>query len=401
MSPSNTSASVAEQPKIVRRSVNLFDLKRQQARMHERIEVRIAAVLEHGQFILGPEVRELEEKLAEFAGAKHAIAVSSGRDAITMMLMALDVGPGDAVFIPAFTFSATAGAIMPLGATPVFVDVDPVTFNMEVNDLDRAIRQVQAEGVLTPKVIMPVDLYGLPADYPAITEIADRHGLIVAADAAQSVGGGIGDRNVGALAPISAASFYPTKPLGAYGDGGAVFTQNDDLAEAVRLIRTHGRQGDGDEAIRLGMTGRLDSIQAAVLLVKLDAFPAELEARNEIAREYNKRLNGIVPTPHIPDGYRTPFALYTTKLPERDTVRARLQEDGVGTGLFYRIPLHRHPAFKRFVRDDVPLAVSDRLANEVISLPIHPDLEMDEVAYVVERLEEAISVRADGQADGA
>ncbi len=397
VSPSNPSAPLADQPVVIRRSVNLFDLKRQQARMHDRIEARIAKVLEHGQFVLGPEVQEFEERLVEFTGAKHAIAVSSGRDAITMMLMALDVGPGDAVFVPAFTFSATAGSIMPLGATPVFVDVDPVTFNMEVNDLERAIEAVKAEGVLVPKVIMPVDLYGLPADYPAISDVAARHGLIVAADAAQSVGGGIGSRHVGALAPISAASFYPTKPLGAYGDGGAVFTEDDDLAEAVRLIRTHGRQGDGDEAVRLGMTGRLDTIQAAILLVKLEAFPSELEARNQIAAEYNARLNGMLPTPHIPDGYRTPFALYTTRLPERDVVRARLQEDGVGTGLFYRVPLHKHPAFQRFVRHDVPLAVSDRLAGEVISLPLHPDLERDEIGYVVDRLEEAMNVRADGQ----
>ena len=383
----------ASEPVVVSRSVGLFDLKRQQARLHGRIEARLNAVLDHGQFILGPEVSELEERLKEFCGAKHAIAVSSGRDAIIMMLMALDVGPGDAVFIPAFTFSATAGAIVPLGATPVFVDVDPVTFNMETTDLERAIEAVKAEGQLTPKVIMPVDLYGLPADYPEIEAIAARHGLVVAADAAQSFGGGIGDRDVGALARISATSFYPTKPLGAYGDGGAVFTEDDDLADAVRLIRTHGRQGDGDEALRLGMTGRLDTMQAAVLLVKLEAFAEELRARNDIAAEYDSKLKGMVPTPHIPDGFRTPFAIYTIRVPERDAVRERLQRDGVGTGLFYRLPLHKHPAFQAYVQDNVPLAVSDRLANEVLSLPLHPDLTIEEVDYVVDRLGDAIDVK--------
>lgn len=372
------------------RTVGLFDLRAQQARMREAVAARVAAVLEHGQFILGPEVAELEARLAAFTGARHAIAVSSGRDAITMMLMALGVGPGDAVFMPAFTFSATAGAVAPIGATPVFVDVDPDSFNIDAADLERAAQAVLAEGRLRPRVVMPVDLYGLPADYAAVQAVADRHGMVVAADAAQSFGGGIGPRNVGALAAISATSFYPTKPLGAYGDGGAVFTDDDALAEEVRLIRTHGRRGDGDDAVRLGMTGRLDTLQAAVLLVKLDHFPDELAARAETARTYDRLLAGLVPTPRIPAGWRTPFALYTVKVADRDAVQARLQADGVGAGLFYKTPLHRHPAFAHLAGER-PLAVSERLAAQVLSLPMHPDVSADDAAYVAERLEAALA----------
>lgn len=294
MSQANT-ANAAPSPEVVRRQVNLFDLQRQKARLGEQIEARIDAVLRHGQFILGPEVGELEQELARFAGVKHAIAVSSGRDALIMALMALDIGPGDAVFVPAFTFSATAGSVASVGAAPVFVDVREDTFNMDAADLERAIERVRKEGRLTPKVVMPVDLYGLPADYRAIAAVAAAHGLKIVADAAQSYGGEADNRRAGALAPLSATSFYPTKPLGAYGDGGAVFSDDDDLAEAVLQIRHHGRAGDGDEALRLGMTGRLDTIQAAVLQVKLAAFEQELSARRRLAAMYNERLAGGSP----------------------------------------------------------------------------------------------------------
>jgi UDP-2-acetamido-2-deoxy-ribo-hexuluronate aminotransferase len=368
------------------RSVPLFDLTGQRKRMGARIEARIDEVLKHGQFILGPEVEELEARLAEFCGARHAIAVSSGRDALTMALMALEVGPGDAVFVPGFTFSATAGAIAPLGAEPVFVDVDERTFNMDPAAFEAAVARVKADGRLNAKVVMPVDLYGLPADYVRIGEIAARHGVAVLADAAQSFGGGIGNRKVGTLAPISATSFYPTKPLGAYGDGGAVFTEDDGLADAVRQIRTHGRHGSGDEAIRLGMTGRLDTIQAAVLLVKLEEFATELDHRAEAAAIYTGRLAGHVATPVVPDSLHSAWALYTVRVADRDALKARLQDEGVGTGLFYRVPLHRHPAFRQWVPEGLSLPVSERLAEQVLSLPIHADIPDEDVAHVCERL---------------
>lgn len=373
------------------RSVPLFDLKRQQARLRSDIDTRISRVLDHGQFILGPEVDALERELAGFAGARHCIAVSSGRDALIMALMALGAGPGDAVFVPAFTFSATAGVVASVGASPVFVDVEETTFNMNPAALDAVVTKVVADGVLRPLAVMPVDLYGRPADYPAIAEVAARHNIQVVADAAQSFGGSLGDTSVGALAPISCTSFYPTKPLGAFGDGGAVFTEDDQLAEAVSQIRTHGRQGDGDEALRLGMTGRLDTIQAAVLQAKLSVFADELTRRQEVAERYNAALSDAVATPLNEQGVGSAWALYTVRLPNRDAVRATLQADGVSTALFYRIPLNRHPAFAKYLTGREELPVSERLSAEVLSLPMGPDITDDEVDYVIERLLAAVA----------
>jgi dTDP-4-amino-4,6-dideoxygalactose transaminase len=299
--------------------------------------------------------------------------VSSGRDALTIALMAMGVKAGDAVFVPAFTFAATAGAVVSVGAEPVFVDVDAATFNMDPADLDRAIAETLAAGRLRPRAIMPVDLYGLPADYAAI--------LQVLADAAQSFGGGVGNKRVGALAPVSATSFYPTKPLGCYGDGGAVIAEDAGVAEQVRMIRSHGRSGTGDEAVVLGLTGRLDTLQAAVLLAKLAVFADELDRRAAIAARYTAALGEIVEVPRIPAGSRSAFALYTIRVPDRDGVRARLDAAGIGTGLFYRLALHQHPAFRDFIGR--PLPMSELLANEVLSLPVHPDLTDAEADRVI------------------
>jgi len=369
--------------------IPLFDLQRQRVRLDADIKARIDAVLAHGQFVLGPEVDLVEKRLAAFAGAGHAIGVSSGRDALMIALMAMGVKAGDAVFVPAFTFAATAGAVASIGASPVFVDVDAETFNMDPADLERAIEETMAAGRLTPRAVMPVDLYGLPADYPAIAKVAAAHGLQVLADSAQSFGGWIGDARVGALAPITATSFYPTKPLGCYGDGGAILTESDELADAVRMIRSHGRQGTGDAAVVLGLTGRLDTLQGAVLLAKLDVFTEELRRRKEIAATYSAGLNSVVTIPRIPEGYESAFALYTIRVADRDGVRARLEEKGIGTGLFYRFALHQHPAFKDF--DGRSLPVSEMLADEVLSLPIHPDLRDDEVERVIAAVIEAVS----------
>jgi dTDP-4-amino-4,6-dideoxygalactose transaminase len=369
--------------------VGLFDLQRQRARLESDLKARIDAVLAHGQFILGPEVEMLEKRLATYAGAQHAMGVSSGRDALMIALMAMGVRPGDAVFVPAFTFAATAGSVASIGASPVFVDVDARTYNMDPADLERAIAEVEAEGRLKPAVVMPVDLYGLPADYVAIGRIAAKHGMTVLADAAQSMGGAAGNTRVGALAPISATSFYPTKPLGCYGDGGAILTEREDLAEQVRMIRSHGRQGTGDAAMVLGLTGRLDTIQAAVLLVKLDVFEVELERRRAIAARYSDGLGDVVGVPLIPDGMRSAFAIYTIRVPHRDRVRTLLDEAGIGTGLFYRLALHEHPAFRHF--DGRHLAVSERLTGEVLALPMHPDLTDEEVDRVIAAVRAAVA----------
>ncbi len=362
--------------------IALFDLQRQRARLDGEIKARIDAVLAHGQFILGPEVTLLEERLAHFAGVGHAIAVSSGRDALMIALMAMNVKPGDAVFVPAFTFAATAGAVASIGATPVFVDVDAETFNMDAAALEEAIRIVDEAGKLVPRVVMPVDLYGLPADYPAIRAVAERHGLMLLADAAQSFGSEHDGRRAGAMAPISATSFYPTKPLGCYGDGGAILTEDEGLAESVRMIRSHGRTGTGDEATVLGLTGRLDTIQAAVLLAKLDVFDRELARRRAIAARYDAALGEAVTVPTIPAGAESAFALYTIRIPDRDRVKEQLDEAGIGTGLFYRLALHQHPAFRDYVGHDLP--VSEHLTREVLSLPLHPDLTDQEVERVIE-----------------
>jgi dTDP-4-amino-4,6-dideoxygalactose transaminase len=368
--------------------IALFDLLRQRARLEARLKAGIDTVLTHGQFILGPEVDALEKRLAAYAGARHCIAVSSGRDALMIALMAMNVKAGDAVFVPAFTFAASAASVVSVGATPVFVDVVEDTCNMDPADLERAIAEVKREGRLTPRVVMPVDLYGLPADYAAIGAIAAANGMEMLADAAQSFGGVSGNARVGALAPISATSFYPTKPLGCYGDGGAILTEDDGLAEAVRAIRSHGRTGNGDAAERLGLTGRLDTIQAAILLVKLDVFDAELRRRREIAARYAGALGGAVGQQQVPDGYESAYALYTIRVPERDALKAKLDAERIGTGLFYRLALHQHPAFKGY--GNRPLPVSERLASSVLSLPVHPDLSDDEVERVIEAVQASL-----------
>lgn len=377
-------APVTEQP------IPLFDLGRQQARLRYDIDRRIARVLDHGQFILGPEVQDVENEIADFAGVKHCIGVSSGRDALIMALMAMGVGSGDGVLVPAFTFSATAAVVIAVGATPIFVDVDPATYNMDPNGIDGAVASCRARG-LTPRAVMPVDLFGRPADYDALAVAANAHGLPIVADAAQSFGGAAGGRRVGALAPLSCISFYPTKPLGAFGDGGAVLTNDDDLAGAVRQIRTHGRQGDGDEAMRIGMTGRLDTIQAAILLSKLTVFKAELNRRAEIASLYAERLGGLCGLPPADDTTRSAWSLYTVRVPGRDLVRAALSELQIGTGLFYRVPLHRHPAFAHTLVGDERLGVAEALARDVLSLPIGPDLTDEEAHHVADTFADAVA----------
>ena len=340
-------------------------------------------VLDHGQYVLGPEVSALEAELVEHCGVPHAIGVSSGRDALIMALMALGVGPGDAVFVPAFTFSATAGSVASVGAVPVFVDVDAATFNMDPAALETAIANVRSQGRLQPRAVMPVDLYGLPADYETIGTIAAREGIHVIADAAQSLGGIAPAGPVGSLAPISAVSFYPTKPLGAYGDGGAVLTNDDALAETVREIRSHGRSGAGDEALRLGMTGRLDTLQAAVLLAKFEVFADEMVRRQQIAERYTAGLRDVVSTPDIAAGYRSAWALYTVRIADRDRVRKDLSDAGIQTGLFYPTPLHRHGAFQPWVAPDESHPVAEQLSQDVLSLPIYPDLTDREADRVI------------------
>jgi UDP-2-acetamido-2-deoxy-ribo-hexuluronate aminotransferase len=341
-------------------------------------------VLEHCQFVLGPEVKELEAALARFCGAKHCIGVSSGTDALQIALMAENIGAGDAVFLPAFTYTATAEVPLLLGATPVFVDVDPRTFQIDPLHLTLRIGQVRAAGKLRPRAIIGVDLFGQPADWPALAEIARRNDLFTLDDLAQSFGASLHGATLGSHADATATSFFPSKPLGAYGDAGALFTESDARAELYRSLRTHGEGKTRYEVLRTGVNGRLDSIQAAILLAKLAVFPEELTARERIAHAYDQRLGNSVLTPaRVPDS-TSAWAIYAILLPDqatRDRVQTTLRNDGVPTAIYYPRPLHLQPAY-RDQHDATSLPVSENLAHRILALPIHPDLTEEAVDQI-------------------
>lgn len=361
------------------------DLKAQYARLKPRMDARMRAVLDHGQFILGPEVVELEAELVRFSGAAHAITVSSGTVALTISLMAEGIGPGDAVFVPAFTFAATAGPVLAVGATPVFCDVGPDTFNMDPADLERAVADVLAGGSLRPRAVIPVDLFGLPADYAAINAVADAHGLFVLADAAQSFGASRDASRVGRLAAVTTTSFFPSKPLGCYGDGGAIFTDDAGRAEVMRSIRVHGQGADGACA-RLGMNGRLDTLQAAALLAKLEAFEDEIRSRESLARRYDQALRGAVTLPARIEGAASVWAHYSIVVDNRDGLRDALAARGIPARVYYPSPLHLQPAFRDYGGGPGSLPVSEELSRRILSLPIYPDLD----EATVDRISDAV-----------
>jgi len=356
--------------------IPFIDVAAQRRRLGRAIDDAIARVLAHCQFIQGPEVRALEAELAAFCGARHVIACSSGTDALLLVLMAWGIGPGDAVICPDFTFHATAEMVVLLGATPVMADVQAQTFNIDPASLERAIATAKRLG-LAPKAVIPADLFGLPADHDAIAAIAAEHGLLVLDDAAQSFGATHRDKKLGALAHATATSFFPAKPLGCYGDGGAVFTDDAALAARIKSLRVHGEGVDKNEAARIGITGRLDSIQAAVLLEKLKIFPEEISARNDAARRYGAALADIATVPGVGNEQTSVWAQYTIRLApgRRDAVAAALKAQGIPTAVYYARPLHRQEAYRSFPVADGGAPVSDRLAEEVISLPMHAYLE--------------------------
>ncbi len=366
------------------------DVKAQYRRLKARIDARLQAVLDHGQFILGPEVAELEAALAGFAGARHCIGVASGTDALLLALMCERVGPGDAVFVPAFTFAATAGVVVAVGAEPVFVDVDARTFTMDLADLERRIDAVEREGRLAARAVIPVDLYGLAADYAAIEGVAGRRGLVVVADAAQSFGGSIDGRRVGALAPLTAVSFFPAKPLGCFGDGGAVFTDDAERAAIVRSLRMHGAGTSQYDIVRVGRNARLDTLQAAVLLVKLEVFEDDLRRRAAIADRYDAALADVACVPARVPGAISAWAQYTLVVDARDRLQARLKERGVPTMVYYPRPLHLMPAFAGFGEGPGSLPVCERLCGQVLSLPIHPDLDEPTQDRIVAAVRDAL-----------
>ena len=358
------------------KAIPFIDVAAQRRRLGRAIDDAIARVLMHCQFIQGPEVRALEAALATFCGARHAIACSSGTDALRLVLMAWGIKPGDAVIVPAFTFCATAEVVALAGATPVMADVDAETFNLDPASCQRAVATAKRLG-LTPRAMIPVDLFGLPADHDAMAAIAAAHGLRVLDDAAQAFGATYKGRKLGALATASATSFFPAKPLGCYGDGGAVFTDDDELAARVKSLRVHGEGADKYDAARIGITGRLDTIQAAILLEKLKIFPEEIVARNAVAQRYASGLTGVAAVPRVGNESTSVWAQYTIGLApgRRDAVAAALKAHGIPTAIYYAKPLHRQAAYRGFPVADGGAPVSERLAGEVISLPMHAYLD--------------------------
>lgn len=357
------------------RAIPFVDLKSQYARLKADIDAQIHRVLEHGQYINGPEVAAFERRLADHVGAKHCVGVASGTDALLIALMARDVGRGDAVFLPGFTYTATAEVVLLLGATPVFVDVDEATFNIDAADLDRRIAATAREGALQPRVVVAVDLFGLPADYPALEPVAARHGVEILADAAQSMGGTLRGRRVGALAPMTATSFFPAKPLGCYGDGGALFTDDEETADTLRSIRAHGQGKSKYDVARVGVNGRLDTLQAALLMPKLAVLDDEIAARERLSRHYDRRLGNHVRTPSRPEGFAYAWAQYTIQLDNRDRVQAALQAQGIPTMVYYPRPMHLQPAYAAVGGGEGTLPVSESLCGRVLSLPMHPYMD--------------------------
>ena len=372
--------------------IAFVDLAAQQRKILPDIEANIRAVLRHGRYILGPEVKDLETRLAEFAGVKHALTCSSGTDALIMALMAYGIGTGDAVFTTPFTFIATAEAIRILGAMPVFVDIDPNTFNMSVEKLEKTVLEFKKDHTseLNPRAIIPVDLFGLPCDYDKINKIAKEHDLVVIEDAAQSFGAEYKGRMAGGLGDIGCTSFFPAKPLGCYGDGGAIFTDSDETAEKLTSIRVHGKGSDKYDNVRLGINGRLDTFQAAILLAKMKIFPGEVQKRRDVAQNYTNLISSLqtredIVLPKIFDGYKSAWAQYSLLAKDgqmRTIIQKRFKENGIPVAVYYPTPLHLQTAYEDlgYKKGDFP--VSEDFAGRIFSIPMHPYLKEEELQKI-------------------
>jgi dTDP-4-amino-4,6-dideoxygalactose transaminase len=373
--------------------IPFIDVAAQRERLGKAIDAAVSRVLDHCQFINGPEVTQLEAELAVFCGARHVVACSSGTDALLMVLMAKGVGKGDAVLCPSFTFCATGEVVALTGATPVFVDVDEATFNMDAASLKRGIASARRLG-LKPVAVMPVDMFGQSADHDAIAAVAETEGLFVLDDAAQGFGASYKGRRLGTTGLATGTSFFPAKPLGCFGDGGAVFTDDADLAATLRSIRVHGQGSDKYDNVRLGLTARLDTIQAAILIEKLKIFEDEIAARNEVAERYTRSLGNVVTTPRLAAGCTSVWAQYTIRLPkgvDRDGFAAALKTQGIPTAIYYPKSMHQQTAYRDFPVADGGLPVSERLSSEVISLPIHAYLDEPTQARIIEAVRGAVS----------
>lgn len=366
------------------------DLKKQYQVLKKDIDEAMIEVATNCNFINGQQVKELEKELAEYVGVKHCVTCGNGTDALTMAMMAWGIREGDAVFVPDFTFFSSGEIVSHAGATPVFVDVDIDTFNISVESLEKAVKKVLDEGKLTPKAVVAVDLFGLPADFDSVKKVADKYGLLVLEDGAQGFGGNINGKTACSFGNISTTSFFPAKPLGCYGDGGAVFTDDDEIASLLESIRVHGKGEMKYDNVRIGLNSRLDTIQAAILSVKLKAFSDyELTDINNVADKYTEALSGIVKTPVIPKGFYSSWAQYTIQLKDketRDRLQASLKEKGVPSMVYYPKPMHRQEAFAGQAYDDADFPNTIKLCDTVLSLPMHPylsDEDIDEVVSVI------------------
>ncbi len=376
----------------VKTPIPFIDLQAQRRRLSRSIEEGMQRVLAHGQFIMGPEVGQLEHALAEFCGAPHVIACANGTDALNLALRAVGVGAGDAVIVPAFSFSASAEAVVIAGATPVFCDVQPGSCNIDPRSLAAAAVTAKAAG-LRPRAVMPVDLFGFPADYPAIELAAAEHDLIIVSDAAQSFGASLGDRRVGTFGAITTTSFFPSKPLGCYGDGGAVFTADRESAALLRSLRSHGEGMHRYDNVRIGVNSRLDSLQAAVLLAKLAVFAEEIELRQHVAQRYNAALADLVEVPQVDNATSSVWAQYTIKLSNRDEVAQALKGAGVPTAVYYPRSLHEQPAYLGYPVVEGGLPIAEDLSRRVLSLPFHPYLDAATQDYIIDQLRAAVAGR--------
>ena len=363
--------------------IPFIDLKTQRARLKADMDRMIDKVLDEGRYILGPEVAELEKQLADFNGAGRALACANGTDAILIPLMAWGIGPGDAVFVPSFTFAASAEVVVLAGASPVFVDVDPDTYNICPKSLEAAIAAVKAEGTLTPRAVIAVDLFGQPADYPKISEITRANELKLISDCAQGYGSKLDGKSSLEWADVLTVSFYPAKPLGGYGDGGAVLCKDDDLYATMKSVSVHGEGSSRYEYARIGLNSRLDTLQAAILLSKLSIFAEEIELRQKVADAYAAGFGDAVKAPTIIEGAQSTWAQYTIEVDDRDAFRASLNDAGVPTAVYYPIPLHKHEPYAIYPVVPGGLPVTEKIAHRVVSLPMHPYLEDEQIARIV------------------
>ncbi|MCV3243662.1 DegT/DnrJ/EryC1/StrS family aminotransferase [Mesorhizobium sp. ZC-5] len=366
--------------------MQFIDLGAQRERIRDRLAAAINRVVDGGKYILGPEVGEFERKLADYVGVKHAVACANGTDALLLPLYASGIGPGDAVFVPSFTFAATAEVVALAKAEPVFVDVDADTYNIDIASLEAAIAMVKAEGRLKPRAIIPVDLFGLGADYAALEKIAAREGLLVIEDAAQAIGGSVGGKMCGAFGDVAGTSFYPAKPLGCYGDGGAMFTNDDALAERLRSFAFHGKGETQYDNIHVGLNSRLDTLQAAILIEKLAILEDEMIARQTVAKRYNEGLGDIAKVPVVADGSRSAWAQYAIETSHRDALKTHLQGKEIPSVIYYVKPLHQQVAYRDFPQAPGGLEVSETLPKHILCLPMHPYLAKTDQDRIIETI---------------